>query len=350
MARDFGPSQHPSRVQRRSRSTRSSWFQCCSTWVLLLSSLLSNFGFNVLWSFKSQVRDSLLNFVRPSVCCTNGPNMSTFASLPLPNCRCQWGCSALRIKSRLFIEKTWIFNANTHIIMGCLTRPISAWLINYLRIMLPSYFPQDHSDFLLLDRCDEGHRREDLNLTRRCIGSGNQLQTFPYPVVLSEATFCVVLRGSRLGQSMLTGTWLSSMLYLQWHYSLNCITVNRGGSGLTGWRGTRGWERRRDWLTVVIIYKFIYVYSSLNFIKILISDALSAGCIPVIAIDHLILPFEDVIDWQKASVRLYEGVSWRYLFIVSAVIVWLGVNCSSWRCLIWRCFFMLGCPCTRREL
>ena len=34
---------------------------------------------------------------------------------------------------------------------------------------------------------------------------------------------------------------------------------------------------------------------------------MAAGCIPVIVIDHYVLPFEDVIDWQKAAVRLYEG-------------------------------------------
>ena len=34
---------------------------------------------------------------------------------------------------------------------------------------------------------------------------------------------------------------------------------------------------------------------------------MAAGCIPVIVVDHYVLPFEDVIDWQKAAVRLYEG-------------------------------------------
>ena len=37
------------------------------------------------------------------------------------------------------------------------------------------------------------------------------------------------------------------------------------------------------------------------------ADAMAAGCIPVIVIDHYVLPYEDVIDWQKAAVRLYES-------------------------------------------
>lgn len=45
----------------------------------------------------------------------------------------------------------------------------------------------------------------------------------------------------------------------------------------------------------------------MELVSYLSSDAMAAGCIPVIAIDHYVLPFEDVIDWQKTSVRLYEG-------------------------------------------
>ena len=64
---------------------------------------------------------------------------------------------------------------------------------------------QDHSDFLVVDRCDEEGRRDTLNLTLRCVGTGDNAQVFAYPEVLEEVTFCLVLRGSRLGQSMLVG-------------------------------------------------------------------------------------------------------------------------------------------------
>ncbi|KAL0275447.1 UNVERIFIED_CONTAM: hypothetical protein PYX00_003286 [Menopon gallinae] len=36
-------------------------------------------------------------------------------------------------------------------------------------------------------------------------------------------------------------------------------------------------------------------------------DALSAGCIPVIAADSLVMPFQDVIDWKRAAIILLES-------------------------------------------
>ncbi|CAM9463256.1 unnamed protein product [Lampetra fluviatilis] len=64
-------------------------------------------------------------------------------------------------------------------------------------------------------------------------------KTYSYPEILQEATFCVVLRRARLGQSAL-------------------------------------------------------------------SDAMQAGCIPVIFADSYVLPFSDVLDWKRASVVLPE--------------------------------------------
>lgn len=73
------------------------------------------------------------------------------------------------------------------------------------------------------------------NSTERCRG----LQVFSYPEVLKTATFCLVIRGARLGQTIL-------------------------------------------------------------------SEAAMMGCIPVIVADTYILPFNDVLDWKKAAVVVYE--------------------------------------------
>lgn len=55
----------------------------------------------------------------------------------------------------------------------------------------------DNSSFLLLDKChDDG---TNWNFLQRCQGS----QAFDYPQILQEATFCLVIRGARLGQTAL---------------------------------------------------------------------------------------------------------------------------------------------------
>ncbi|KAK8379154.1 hypothetical protein O3P69_019178 [Scylla paramamosain] len=51
-----------------------------------------------------------------------------------------------------------------------------------------------HSDLLVLEKCGP-----DVNLTQRCRGD----QMYPYPGILREAKFCLVVRGGRLGQSVL---------------------------------------------------------------------------------------------------------------------------------------------------
>ena len=152
-----------------------------------------------------------------------------------------------------------------------------------------SLYHQDHSDFLVLDRCDDSQRREALNLTRRCVGSGSSLQAFQYPEILKEATFCVVLRGARLGQSMLTGnTYYGIKMCLVMYKKCRLIYSIM--------------HRFTYWLIKMARYN-----SNQTLCLPFFQDAMAAGCIPVIVIDHYVLPFEDVIDWQKAAVRLYEG-------------------------------------------
>lgn len=98
---------------------------------------------------------------------------------------------------------------------------------------------QDHSDFLVLDKCNDGVREESLNLTKRCQWIGGRKKEYLYPNILEKSVFCVILRGARLGQSALT-------------------------------------------------------------------DALATGCIPVVLIDHYVVPFEEVLDWQKFALKLDE--------------------------------------------
>ena len=35
-------------------------------------------------------------------------------------------------------------------------------------------------------------------------------------------------------------------------------------------------------------------------------DAMHSGCVPVIAVDGLVLPFSEVLDWKRFSVRIFE--------------------------------------------
>ncbi|XP_066265789.1 exostosin-2-like [Branchiostoma lanceolatum] len=93
---------------------------------------------------------------------------------------------------------------------------------------------RDNDDVLVLDRCNDlpegipAHRR-------RC----KEDRVYNYPDILQEATFCMILRGARMGQSAL-------------------------------------------------------------------SDAMMAGCIPVVAIDTYVMPFSEVLDWKRAAVMLRE--------------------------------------------
>ncbi|XP_070534965.1 exostosin-2-like [Ptychodera flava] len=89
-------------------------------------------------------------------------------------------------------------------------------------------------NILVLDKCQVGN--EDISpMEKMCHG----LRQFNYPHVLQEATFCIVLRGARLGQTALT-------------------------------------------------------------------DALKAGCIPVVLSDTYIMPFSEVLDWKRAAIVLNE--------------------------------------------
>ncbi|KAL7992295.1 hypothetical protein Chor_016551, partial [Crotalus horridus] len=87
---------------------------------------------------------------------------------------------------------------------------------------------------LILDKCTNLSEGVPF-IRKRC----HKNLIFDYPQVLQEATFCIVLRGARLGQAVL-------------------------------------------------------------------SDALQAGCIPVVIADSYVLPFSEVLDWKRASVVIPE--------------------------------------------
>jgi len=48
-------------------------------------------------------------------------------------------------------------------------------------------------------------------------------------------------------------------------------------------------------------------------------DALSAGCIPVVVADSYVLPFEEVIDWKRAILHIYEVDVPRLIDILRSV-------------------------------
>lgn len=91
-----------------------------------------------------------------------------------------------------------------------------------------------HPDtFLLLDSCLG--EQKPWNYTRRC----EESTEYKYPEILQDATFCLVIRGARLGSPAL-------------------------------------------------------------------SDALMAGCIPIMVADGYVMPFFYVLDWIRASVQVRE--------------------------------------------
>lgn len=61
--------------------------------------------------------------------------------------------------------------------------------------VLKSLSEDNPNELLLLDRCDDGERPAS-NSSLRCRGN----DIFSYPDVLQDSTFCLVLRGARLGQ------------------------------------------------------------------------------------------------------------------------------------------------------
>nr|CAG4643742.1 EOG090X01LY [Lepidurus arcticus] len=99
-----------------------------------------------------------------------------------------------------------------------------------------------HPELLVLDACQKP------NVTTRCKNG----QNYAYPSVLKEGDFCLVVRGARLGQTVLM-------------------------------------------------------------------DAMASGCIPIVVADSYVLPFDDIIDWKRSAIILYEDSLDSLWEVVSAV-------------------------------
>ena len=118
------------------------------------------------------------------------------------------------------------------------------WLLISAQTNLHNDYRQDleilasnNPDFLLLQSCKNAPEGTTAMPSIRC--KEDETTTLPYPQVLQESMFCLILPTVRLGQSVL-------------------------------------------------------------------SDALKTGCIPVIACDTYVLPFSEVLDWQRAAVVIQE--------------------------------------------
>jgi len=67
-----------------------------------------------------------------------------------------------------------------------------------------------------------------------------------------------------------------------------------------------GPEHRVDYPEILLQGKFCLVLPTTRLGQTVLSDAMSAGCIPVIVSDTYILPFSEVLDWPQASVIIKE--------------------------------------------
>ena len=69
---------------------------------------------------------------------------------------------------------------------------------------------------------------------------------------------------------------------------------------------TRG--KRVDTLAILSQSKFCFIGKEKHgrLTTPMLMSAMHAGCIPIIAIDSLVLPFSEIVDWKRFSIRFYE--------------------------------------------
>ena len=52
--------------------------------------------------------------------------------------------------------------------------------------------------------------------------------------------------------------------------------------------------------------KFALIVEGFGYATFRLTEMMSAGSIPVILIDHYVLPYDDILDWENFSVRIPE--------------------------------------------
>lgn len=72
--------------------------------------------------------------------------------------------------------------------------------------------------------------------------------------------------------------------------------------------------------------KFALIVEGYGYNSMRLVDLMSAGCIPVIVVDHYVLPFEDILDWENFSIRVPEHKLEQVWHVVGVVL------CVDWHC------------------
>lgn len=85
--------------------------------------------------------------------------------------------------------------------------------------------------------------------------------------------------------------------------------------------------------------KFCLVIRAARLGQMVLSDALSAGCIPVVVADEYVLPFSEVLDWKRASVRIREDELLDVVGILKGISEDRVSEMRSQALLIWERYF-----------
>ncbi|MCI4383099.1 hypothetical protein PGIGA_G00022410 [Pangasianodon gigas] len=171
---------------------------------------------------------------------------------------------------------------------------------------------ENGESILLLDKCS--NLSQGVASARKRCSKG---QTYDYPQILQESSFCVVLRGARLGQAT-----LSDVL------QAGCVPVIMADSYILPFSEVLDWKRASVVIPEEKLPEMYMILKSIphrqveemqrqesSFCVVLrgarlgqatLSDVLQAGCVPVIMADSYILPFSEVLDWKRASVVIPE--------------------------------------------
>lgn len=85
--------------------------------------------------------------------------------------------------------------------------------------------------------------------------------------------------------------------------------------------------------------KFCLVVRAARLGQMALSDALSAGCIPVVVADEYVLPFSEVLDWKRASIRIREDELLDVVGILKGISEARVSEMRSQALLIWERYF-----------